>query len=126
MYNKDTVSYGADWSLNWGKTILNNGFSVKFSYGEKINSMRHIDERNLIFCCHLNLCLASSLVELDLRYLTHLRLLIVWYSGIKTLDSTCTCVLEIIICDENQTITTNDGVIVRVMSVVKGSWTSSE
>ena len=88
--------------------------------------MKKIDERNLIFCRSLNLCLASTLVELDLKYLQNLRLLIIWYSGIKTLDLAYTKVLEMIICDGSQTITAKKGVIIRVMSAVNGTWIISE
>ena len=80
MYKRKTVSYGYPHDLT-----LPNGTVITFE-SNALKNFKRVDERNLIFCKHLNLEQCSVNI-LDTVHLRGLRVLILSYQSITVLDT---------------------------------------
>ena len=80
QYKSVSVSFGVAWSRT-----LKDGTIVHF-IDNILPSSSRIDERNLVFCIFLNVA-HSSITLLDTTYLSNLRVLILFETRIRQLDT---------------------------------------
>ena len=81
-YRKLRVSYGTSVQST---LLLSDGTNTKFD-ANKLADYAYLQEENLIHCKYLNLK-ESSIRRLGVRYLTELRILVLWKTEIRVLKA---------------------------------------
>ena len=99
FYKKDYANFGDDWSDSWKELNLADGTNVKFTnYLNRWDRINAIEWRNLTYCRFISICHCYYVTSIDLSCLKSLRVLIIWYSGIQTVDLTPLSELEMVVC----------------------------
>ena len=121
LYKKDYANFGYDRSGFWKELVLKNGTNVKFTnYLGRYGSIESIEWRNLNYCLYINLYNCGKVVSMDVSCLNNLKILIIWWSGLKIVDLTPLLDLEIVVCGNHsdgrtqQTVKVCTGVIKKV------------
>ena len=99
LFGVEYISFGSDGTLRWGDLLLRDGTSVKFAAPKSgYHLIVSYDWRNLTQCRFLNLKSAYKVTSIDVSCLNSIRVLIIWWSGIKNVNVTQNETLELLIC----------------------------
>ena len=99
IFGQETVSFGDSDISSWVFLILADSTNVEFVNAKLgYDKITDYDWRNLTHTLYLNLYLAHKVQSINVNFLKSIRLLIIWWSGIKSIDLTKNETLELIVC----------------------------